>query len=248
MTLAADGADRVYDAIRLAVVEGRYPPGMRLVEQRLAEELDVSRTPIREALRRLEAEGLIVVERHRGAQVRELSPHEIGDLYDVRARLEAYAAELAATRADATDLAVLDVAADEFDAAVATVRDQGRDLDLVRRLDAANAAFHGALLAAARHGRLGQLVGRTVDVPLVFQALRRFDVDELARSALFHHLIRDAVADGEPARASRLMTEHVLQGRDALIERLRDTDVVALFDLAERDPIGPVRSSMGGER
>ena len=86
----------------------------------------------------------------------------------------------------------------------------------------------------ARHARPGQLVGRTVDVPLVFQALRRFDVDELGRSALFHHLVRDAVAGGEPARASRLMTEHVLQGRDSLIERLGDTDVVALFDLAER--------------
>jgi DNA-binding GntR family transcriptional regulator len=223
----------VYEEIRRAVVEGRYPPGMRLVEQRLAEELAVSRTPVREAIRRLAAEGLVVVERNRGAQVRELTATEIADLYDLRARLEAYAAELAATRADADHLVRLDAAAAEFDAAVAAVRRDGSELAHVRRLDAANADFHRALLDAAGHSPLAQLVGRTVDLPLVFQALRHFDADELARSNLFHHLIREAVAAGEPTRAGRLMTEHVLQGRDALIEHLRHTDVIALFDLVE---------------
>jgi DNA-binding GntR family transcriptional regulator len=223
--------DHVYEEIRRAVVEGRYPPGLRLVEQRLADEFAVSRTPVREALRRLEAEGLIVVERNRGAEVRRLSEQEIADLYDARSRLEAYAAELAAERCVDDDIVVLDAAVVAFDAAVAAIRADGHDLTLIRRLDEANATFHGALLDASRHTRIRQLVSRTIDVPLVFQALRHFGPDELARSNLFHHLIRDAVAAHEPVRAGRLMAEHVLQGRDALLERLQGTEVTELFSL-----------------
>ncbi len=208
--------DHVYEAIRRAIVEGGYRPGLRLVEQRLAEEFAVSRTPIREALRRLEADGLVMVERNRGARVRRLSEQEIADLYDVRSRLEAYAAELAAARCDAADVRQLDLAVAAFDGAVAAVRDGGHELELVRVLEAANADFHGALLTASRHTRIHQLVARTIDVPLVFQALHHFDAAQLARSSLFHHLIRDAVAAHEPVRAGRLMAEHVLQGRDAL--------------------------------
>lgn len=222
----------VYERIRRAIIEGEHPPGSRLVEQRLAEDLGVSRTPVREALRRLDAEGLVVVEPNRGAQVPERSAAEVADLYDARSRLEAYAAELAAARRDDRDLAALDAALAAFDAAVTSVRGRRATLAQARRLDAANAAFHGALVVAGRHARLRHLVGRAVDVPLVFQALRRFDRDQLARSSLFHHLIRDAVARREPVRAGRLMVEHVLQGRDALLPELGEG--VELLDVVGR--------------
>lgn len=221
--------DHVYLGIRRAIVEGRYPPGTRLIEQRLAEEFDVSRTPVREALHRLQTEGLVIVERNRGAQVRALTEEEISDLYDVRARLESYAAELAAERADARDHGALTAAADAFDRAVRTI-DGGTRVEAVRRLDEANSAFHAGLLAASRHTRIRQLVGRAVDVPLVFQALRRFGPDDLARSNLFHHLILDAVVGREPVRAGRLMAEHVLQARDNLLGHLGDAGgVIRLF-------------------
>lgn len=218
-------AGLVYDRLRAAIVEGRYPPGTRLVEQRLAEDLAVSRTPVREAVRRLESEGLVVVERNRGARVRPLTEAEVADLYEVRARLEAYAAELAAARSDAADRAAIRATADAFAEAVAGCDTD--DLDAVRALDAANARFHGSLLAASRHGRIRQLVAGAVDAPLVFQALQRFTRPELQRSALFHHLISDAVSAGEGERAGRLMTEHVLQGRDALLQQLADAGGVA---------------------
>lgn len=228
---ATEPPEQVYDKIRRAIVEGRYAPRQRLVEQRLAEEFDVSRTPVREAFRRLEADGLIVIERNRGAAVRQLTTEEIADLYDVRSRLEAYAAELAATRADDRDLATLDTAVEEFGAAVKAIGGEGAasaDIDLVRRLDEANATFHGALLDASGHTRIHQLVGRAVDVPLVFRALRHFGTEQLERSNLFHHLIRDAVAAREPVRAGRLMAEHVLQGRDGLVEQLAGGQVAEL--------------------
>lgn len=228
-----DDPDNVYVQIRRAVIEGRYPPGTRLVEQRLAQAHDVSRTPVREALRRLEAEGLVVVARNRGAQVRRLDADEIADLYDARSRLESYAAELAAERRLDADLGALDAGVEAFDVAVHATKAPTGDLEKVRALDAANARFHRALLDASHHTRLHQLVGRTIDVPLVFQALRHFDPHELERSNLFHHLIRDAVADREPVRAGRLMIEHVLQGRDGLLARLEHAEVTDLFAIED---------------
>ncbi|MGH9018530.1 MAG: GntR family transcriptional regulator, partial [Acidimicrobiales bacterium] len=110
MTVAADGpvvgagsVSLAYDRIRRSIVDGSYPPGSRLVEQALSSELDLSRTPIREALRRLEVEGLVLYRRHRGAVVRTTTADEVIDLYELRARLESYAAELAAARSTPAD-------------------------------------------------------------------------------------------------------------------------------------------------
>ncbi len=149
-----------------------------------------------------------------------MTEDEIADLYEVRARLEAYAAELASVRAEPDERVRLRATAGAFDDAAAALLAGGDDIALVRRLDEANGAFHGAVLSMSRNRRVQTLVAAAVDAPLVFQALQRFDADELRRSCLFHHLIADAVAAGEAARAGRLMTEHVLQGRDALLAHL----------------------------
>lgn len=206
-------AERAYAHIRRGIIEGRYPPGARLVEAQLSTSVGASRTPVREALRRLASEGLVVTERNRGAHVRPLDRAAIADLYDVRARLEGYGAELAATRATDDDIGALRAAADRFDRAGSTWERED-----------ANRRFHQRLLLASRHERLPALVAGAVDAPLVFQALQRFSPAEMERSALFHHLIADAVARRDGHRASRLMTEHILQGRDALLEAMADHD------------------------
>jgi len=212
------GTRAAYEGVRQAIVEGTYEPGRRLVEQRIAEDFDVSRTPVREALRMLEAEGLVTSEPNRGAAVRAFSTEEIVDVYELRARLESYAAELAALRASHEQMAEITNAAKTFSVAVPDAT-RG-DLAGIRALNRANERFHGALLDAAGHVRLGGVLARTVDVPLVFRAFQRFDRAELRRSALFHGLIAEAVAAGDGDRAGRLMTEHVLQGRDALLANM----------------------------
>ena len=204
-----------YELIRSAIVENRYAPGQRLIEQRIAEEYGLSRTPVREALRRLEAEGLIVAQKNRGARVRPMSATELVDLYGLRIRLESYAAELAAERATGEEIETLARAVDEFSAVRHTLSD-GADLEGIRRLNLANQAFHDQLLASARHGRLTAMLGRTVDIPLVFRAFSLFGPDEMERSDLFHHLILDAIRRRDPARAGRLMGEHIQHGLDAV--------------------------------
>jgi len=215
-----------YDGIRAAIVEGRYAPGERLVEVKLADELQVSRTPVREALRRLEVDGLVVIERNRGAMVRPITLTEVIDLYELRGRLESYAAELAAERATAAErerlleaaeaFSILVPDADDADDPADDARDDSAEVAAVRRLSAANRALHDTILIAAHHARLGTLLSRAVDVPMVFRAFRRFGPAERRRSDLFHQLIVEAIVAGEASRASRLMAEHVALGRDAV--------------------------------
>lgn len=212
---------RAYDLIRSAIVEQRYEPGQRLIEQRIAEEFGLSRTPVREALRRLEAEGLVVAERHRGASVRPMSTTEVVDLYGLRIRLESYAAELAATRATPDEVVALAEAVERF-STVRTELGDADELDDVRALNAANRTIHDLILGAARHHRLSAMLGRTVDIPLVFRAFRVFGREEIERSDLFHHLILDAIRRTDPVRAGQLMAEHIHQGMQAVLDGMAD--------------------------
>jgi DNA-binding GntR family transcriptional regulator len=221
-TSPSAGAELAYEEVRAAIVESRYPPGQRLVEQRLAEELGLSRTPVREALHMLEAEGLVVSERHRGAMVRPLSPTEVVDLYGLRIRLESYAAEVATQRATEEELGRLVAAADAFgDIRRAVDVDS---VDGVRRIHAANQEFHGAIIESARHRRLATMLDRAVDIPLVFQAFRTFGSAEIERSDTFHHLIVEAMCRRDPTRAAALMSEHIAQGRDAVLDAISTID------------------------
>lgn len=233
MPETAVGSAHAYAEVRAAIVENRYPPGHRLVEQRIAAELGLSRTPVREALRLLEAEGLVVSERNRGAMVRLLSTTEVADLYGLRIRLEAYAVEVATERATEAELGELADAADRFSAVrrTAGVRSvavasapagSGTDasLERVRSLHEANRRLHDGILAAARHRRLEAMLARTVDIPLVFQAFRSFGEAEIERSDTFHHLIVEAMCRRDAPRAAGLMAEHIAQGRDAVLDEL----------------------------
>ena len=207
-----------YEQVRAAIVENRYRPGQRLVEQRIAEELGLSRTPVREALRLLEAEGLVVSERNRGAMVRPLSSSEVGDLYGLRIKLESYAVEVATERATEEELGEVVAAADEFG-------DVRRRVDVdsvegVRALHDANRRFHDAVITAAHHERLATMLARTVDIPLVFQAFRSFGATEIERSDTFHHLIAEAMCRRDARRAAALMAEHIAEGRDAVLDAI----------------------------
>lgn len=215
---AVVGSAQAYAELRAAIVENRYAPGDRLVEQTIATELGLSRTPVREALRMLEAEGLVVSEPNRGAIVRPLSSTEVDDLYGLRIRLESYAVEVATQRATEAELAGLIDAADAFGAVRRAV--DGGSVEGVRQIHEANRGFHDGILAAARHRRLTAMLARTVDIPLVFQAFRSFGPAKVERSDVFHHLIVEAMCRRDAERASALMAEHIAQGRDAVLDEM----------------------------
>ncbi|WP_163708129.1 GntR family transcriptional regulator [Mycobacterium timonense] len=209
-------SELAYRLIRRAIAEGEFEPGSRLVEQRIGEMFDLSRTPVREALRALAADGLVTIERNRGAIVATMSDTDIRDQYELRARLESLAAERAATRMGGDGIAALDAAIAEFDEGIELMSGPSPDAGL-RRITAANSAFHQAIVVGAQHRRLSALLEHAVDIPLVYQVFRHQTRQERERSNLFHRMVRDAIADGEAQRAGALMAEHILQGRDSLL-------------------------------
>lgn len=215
------GRLHAYEQIRQAIVEGRYHAGQRLIEKNLGEEFQLSRTPVREALRMLESEGLVVSLPNRGAVVRPLSAQDIYDIYDLRVRLESLAAERAARDPRPEQLAVLETANEEF--AVLLPSFVGDDLDVVRRIEAANHRFHQGFIDMADSWRLTQLLARTVHAVLVFQNFQSYEPRELERSLLFHQLITQAIASRQASRAGNLIAEHILLGRDILVERRRES-------------------------
>src|ERR1700710_2092979 len=108
---------QVEDKLRGAIASGRFQPGQRLVERELCEQIGVGRTSVREALRQLEAEGLVTVYPHRGPVVSTLTPEEAQPLYSLRGLLEGYAGRMFAQRRTAADIDRLEAALDAFEAA-----------------------------------------------------------------------------------------------------------------------------------
>lgn len=233
------GRVRAYEEIRQAIVEGRYSAGQRLVEKSLAEEFQVSRTPVREALRALESEGLVVSLPNKGAVVRSLSAQDVYDIYDLRVRLESLAAERAARDPRPDQLAVLEEANADFATLLPSF--VGDDLESVRKIEAVNRRFHQGFIDMAGSWRLNQLLERTVHAVLVFQNFQSYEPEELERSLLFHQLIAQAIARREAGRAGNLVAEHILLGRDILVDRrsaaVAQSDAsILLEDGGERRP------------
>jgi DNA-binding GntR family transcriptional regulator len=199
--------------LRQLIVEGAIAPGAKLNERELSERLQVSRTPLREAIRTLAAEGLVLLLPNRGAVAVQLSPDDVAHTFEVIAGLEALSGELAAQRI--TDAELAEIRALHYEMLAAFTR---RDLSAYYRL---NAQIHDAINAAARNPVL-QRSYRTVNAQL--QALRfrsNFDERKWQRAVQEHEAMIDKLAarDAEGLRA--LMVQHLQHKRDAVLELLQ---------------------------
>ena len=194
------------EAVRQGLAEGRLVPGSWLREGALAEELGVSRTPVREALRSLASEGLVELVRHRGARVVRWTVDDVEETYRLRALLEGEAAALAAQRATPADVEALERCCAAYERAV-----HGR-LSAVEQA-ALNDAFHAAVLAAAASPRLVALHASVTSAPLVARALARYDDLDLQRSVLAHRDVVTAVRARDVDLAASAMRAHILAAR-----------------------------------
>lgn len=204
--------DGATEALREAIVSGRLRPGQRLVQQQLAEQLGISRTPLREALRRLEQQGLVTAVGGRGLAVTELSAEALLDSYDVREVLDGLAARLAATRMSPGELAELRALHRRCQQAVEEWNPEA--------WLAANTAFHRRIQNSAHSPALERAmpVGR-MSGQLLFPGV--FLHQERARTALAEHAaVLEALRarDGEAAEAAA--RAHVRRVRDALAEQI----------------------------
>lgn len=203
-------ADEVYVQLREAILQGELPAGTRLRVQALAEEFDVSRSPVREAVQRLVRVGLVEEQPHRGAVVASILPGGLVALYQVREVLEGLAARLAAHRADDDTFAALRQALDDHEDAL----DDGSphahmDADL---------RFHRLTREAAANPELSAQMERLQG--MVRMAMLRTSLSEGGGQALEdHRLILDAMLARDPDEAERLARAHVARLTRALEHR-----------------------------
>ncbi|MET7817898.1 GntR family transcriptional regulator [Micromonospora zamorensis] len=207
-------ADDAYRLIREQILSGQRSAGAWLREGELAESFGVSRTPVREALRRLTAEGLVRHERNRGVQVQAWSIHDLDEIFSLRAVLEPWGCRLAATTGT-IDVEALDALAHRMD----EVAPDGRPTD-VDELTELNNRFHRMILEASDNSRLAGVVSSVIQMPLVWRTFSRYSPDALRRSLAHHHELVAALAAPDPDWAESVMRSHVRAAWHSI--RLRD--------------------------
>jgi DNA-binding GntR family transcriptional regulator len=218
-------ADDIALALEQAIVSGDLPPGTVLRQEQLSEQYAVSRTPVREALRRLAALGLVSFEPNRGVRVRTPSLDELREAFLIRAELESLATEVAATRFGPAEVAELQGAEAHFADLTDRLRGATRDADGRRALVGdwvrANHAFHDVIYRAAGLS-LVERVAKTMRFSgsAVWNPRDAHELDELYRAnETQHRSIIAALEAGSPAGARALAREHVLSS-GALLERI----------------------------
>ncbi|HEY3206130.1 MAG TPA: GntR family transcriptional regulator [Gaiellaceae bacterium] len=210
-------ADDIAVVLEEAIVSGEIAPGTVLRQEQLSERYQVSRTPVREALRRLAALGLVSFEPNRGVRVRTLSRDELREAFLVRAELESLATEHAVPRMGERELAELDAAATQFAQLTAELRDRNRGEDERMRVTSewmhANHAFHDVIYASSGLPlvtRLAKSARRSFFGPATWRPGGPEVDDRYEQNLREHQAIRDAIAAGSAAGARALAREHVL--------------------------------------
>lgn len=195
---------QIYDYLFSQIIDGSLPAGTRLAEEKIAAQLGVSRTPVRESILRLEHEGLL-----RNKAVIEPTPKEIEECYEVRILLESYAAKKAAESMSSSDKQALkklitDAAEGDFEATMK-----------------AHTEFHNAIVRACGNDQITQLIERMQAIILL---CRRDVVRNRSQVPHEHDDIYQAVLDGDGNRAESLMKEHLMENYKNMLSRLPATD------------------------
>ncbi|WP_432852933.1 GntR family transcriptional regulator [Amycolatopsis sp. CA-161197] len=200
------------DALRELILKGEFPAGARLGEVELAVRLGVSRTPVREALTRLAAEGLVEIVPNRGARVSRWTVAELEGVFELRTLLEPQLTALAVPHATEADLAALD----ELAARMVEVGcpGPGQDLDALVPM---NRDFHAKLVDLARHPALAGALASAIHAPIVLRNFHTYDEQSLRRSLAHHVEIVAALRAGDSDWARATMTAHIRNARAAML-------------------------------
>lgn len=206
--------ERAYEGIRSAIVMQEFEPGSHLTEVMLTQKLGVSRTPIREAFRRLGAEGWLEILPDQGVRVSEWSDSDIDEIFEIRMLLETYVARRAASRISAADIELLRTYNQKMDA----LQNQRHDDAFEQRL-AANSAFHSLLVRVAGNSRLRRILQVMIEVPVVSRTFTSYTPEESQRSVAHHYEIIAALEAGDGDWAASVMRSHILAARYTLLRQ-----------------------------
>jgi len=203
---------KAYQTIRRAILNGDFAAGERLKEHDLTALCGVSRTPVREALRRLASDGLVVVRPNAGAHVSTLAPAELEETYVLRGILESHAAERAATRISAEAISELAQLATAMEKAVSEAQaSHSRDFA------DANARFHGLIMEAAGSRRLAAMAAMVVDLSFTLRTFALYSPQDRSRSLHHHRELIEAFLARDGVWAASVMKSHMQAAYQAIV-------------------------------
>ena len=208
--------DVVFNTLRQAILTGEMKPGERLMEIHLANKLGVSRTPIREAIRKLELEGLVIMIPRRGAEVAQITWKNLKDVLEVRRALDVLAIELACERMTQEELEELQRACETFEEATKT-----KD---VRAIAQADVALHDLIVASSRNNRLIQLVNNLAEQMYRYRVEYLKDEKNYPLLLEEHRAIVEAFTNKNKEKATACMRQHVVNQAVAVTAIIREQE------------------------
>lgn len=209
--------DVVFNTLRQAILKGELAPGERLMEIQLAEKLGVSRTPIREAIRKLELEGLVLMIPRKGAEVAKISEKSLKDVLEVRRSLEELAIELACQRMNEDDMEDLRKAEEIFRSAVKT----GSSMELAEF----DEAYHDVIYNATRNMRLVQILYNLREQMYRYRLEYIKDEDKRQILLIEHDKIMKALMARHVAEAKRAVREHIDNQEITVLKNIKEQGV-----------------------
>ena len=204
----------VFENIRQAIVKGIFAPGERLMEIQLADDLGVSRTPVREAIRKLELEGFVVMIPRRGTYVANLSIKDINDVYEIRISLDVLAAGLAAERIEPEELEELNRLLLEISEAAKT-----GPMEKIVKLDT---AFHDVLYKASRNDRLRNIINNLREQITGIRGTSMRYPGRLADTLEEHRALVDSIAARDSERAQAAARIHLENAEHTLLKAMAE--------------------------
>lgn len=205
--------DVVFNTLRQAILTGELKPGERLMEIHLANKLGVSRTPIREAIRKLELEGLVTMIPRRGAEVAQITEKSLKDVLEVRRALDALSVELACDRISPEALSRLQTACDTFEKATAT-KDP-------KKIAQADVALHDIIVKATDNDRLIQLVNNLSEQMYRYRFEYIKDGSTHEQLVKEHRILFESIRDKDKETAARTAKLHIDNQELSIIKQLR---------------------------
>lgn len=204
-----------YHGVRTDILNQVYRPGDRIKEIAVAQKYGVSRTPLREAFRRLISEGWLENIPNQGVRVAKWSAVDLEHIFDIRLRLEPYLTRCAVGRLDAAQLLALRESADDIACFSNTAGEEA-----IQKRTQANDRFHRTLLTASGNPRAVAILNNLVELPLVIWTFRQFTPQETARSNAHHYEIVQAARAKDAQWAESVMLSHILAAKNTVIARL----------------------------
>ncbi|MBS0252509.1 MAG: GntR family transcriptional regulator [Proteobacteria bacterium] len=211
--IAVRTSEGIAHVIRRAILAGRLVPGTELPERKLAEELSVSRTPVREALFVLQGEGLIDLVPGRCARVREVSTSEIEEIFVLRRLLETHAVKRAAKLRNSPKIS-------KIEDALAQQKRLGQAGTILEQAQA-DLAFHEAIADAAGSQLLVTLVRRVFAITVTYRFAYKYSAPRTSRVFKQHSAILEAITSGEGAEAESLMSQHIKESSELVLKNVR---------------------------